>query len=100
MSPYAPQADLNEASSLSNVHDSREECSSSEAGDLTKTTETKSDLEETISGSFDMKETIRSYVDNVMLKVSLFLHAPVVAVCGWKTSIVSIIFDHFEFIPS
>ena len=65
MSPYAPQADLSE-SSHSSVGDSgnREESCISEV-DSQRTDKNKSDLEEVVSGSYDIKETIQTYVDNV-----------------------------------
>ena len=70
LSPYAPQADLSEGSQ-SNVKEERP--SSDTAIQRTERTEDKSDLEETISASFDMKETIRAYVDNVMQHIHVYV---------------------------
>ena len=59
LSPYAPHAD----GSPSPTNIDAEEDSSSDKD--VERTECQSDMEETVSGSFDMKETIRAYVDNV-----------------------------------
>ena len=65
LSPYAPQADLSEGShsSVGDGVDKEESCCSEV--DPRATDKNRSDLEETVSGSYDMKETIRTYVDNV-----------------------------------
>ena len=61
MSPYAPHADS--SPSPTNIGAAEVEDSSSDKE--VERSESKSDMEETISESFDMKETIRAYVDNV-----------------------------------
>ena len=65
LSPYAPQADLSEGSrsSVGDGIDREESCCSE--GDTRATDKNRSDLEEVVSGLYDMKETIRTYVDNV-----------------------------------
>lgn len=65
LSPYAPQADLSEGSysSIGDAVDSEESCCS--GGDPRPTDKNRSDLEDVVSGTYDMKETIRTYVDDV-----------------------------------
>lgn len=65
MSPYAPHADG--SPSPTNIGTAEVEDSNSDKE--MQITESRSDMEETISGSFDMKETIRAYVDNVSVKL-------------------------------
>jgi hypothetical protein len=63
MSPYAPHADG--SPSPTNIGAAGAEGDSSSSDKEIEGDESRSDLEETVSGSFDMKETIRAYVDNV-----------------------------------
>ena len=65
LSPYAPQADLSEGSpsSVGDVIDREESCCSEV--DPRATDKNRSDLEETVSGLYNTKEAIRTYVDNV-----------------------------------
>jgi hypothetical protein len=63
MSPYAPHADG--SPSPTNIGAAGAEGDSSSSDKEIEGDESRSDLEETVSGSFDMKDTIRAYVDNV-----------------------------------
>ena len=62
MSPYAPHADG--SPSPTNIG-AAEAAGDSSSDKEVQGSENRSDMEETVSGSFDMKETIRAYVDNV-----------------------------------
>ena len=63
MSPYAPHADG--SPSPTNIGAAGAEGDSCSSDKEVEGGESRSDIEETVSGSFDMKETIRAYVDNV-----------------------------------
>lgn len=65
MSPYAPQADLNECSPCNTCDNKEGEESTRHLEACPQRTDEKSDSENSTSGSFDMRESIRSYVDNV-----------------------------------
>ena len=62
MSPYAPHADGSPSPTNIGAAEAAEDSSSDKE---VQGSENRSDMEETVSGSFDMKETIRAYVDNV-----------------------------------
>lgn len=63
MSPYAPHADS--SPSPTNIGAAGAEGDSCSSDKEVEGGESRSDIEKTVSGSFDMKETIRAYVDNV-----------------------------------
>ena len=66
MSPYAPQADFSECSPCNTCVSKEGEESERHSEACPQRTDNKSDsYEDSLSGSFDMKESIRSYVDNV-----------------------------------